>query len=92
MNPCPKCGSYRLRIQTPIVCDILPTDTYKQLLGKWARATKDGATPLEGPVYMCVDCRHKGPAVDCTSRTREEIGKDPKVSAEVKRLWNEQAI
>ena len=92
MQPCPKCGGYNLRSQTPIDCHILPTDTAKELLGKWARATKDGATRLEGPVFiMCGDCRHKGPAVDCSGRTREEVGQDPLVSAEMKRLWNEQS-
>lgn len=91
MQPCPKCGSYNLRSQTPIVCDFDADDTPRQTLGKWARATKEGATPLQGPVFvMCVDCRHRGPAVDCTGCTSEEVGQDPQVAAEMKRLWNEQ--
>jgi hypothetical protein len=95
MNPCPKCGSFNMFWQTPIRMDkepILATDTANQLIGKWARAIKDGNTPLEGPVFlMCRDCYHKGPALDCMGRTREDIGRDPVVAKEVKRLWNEQS-
>ena len=93
MNPCPKCGSYRMFYQTPIITKepILPTDDAKQPLGKWARSVKDGNTPLEGPVFlMCRDCRHRGPSVDCAGRTAEDVGKDPAVCSEVKRLWNGQ--
>jgi hypothetical protein len=94
MKPCPKCGSFNMFWQTPIKMDrepILATDTAKQLVGKWARATKDGHTPLEGPVFlMCRDCWHKGPAMDCSGRTSEEVGRDKNVSDTVKRLWNEQ--
>jgi len=94
MKPCPKCGSFNMFWQTPIKMDkepILPTDTAKQLLGKWARAIKDGHTPLEGPVFlMCRDCYHKGPSVDCSGRTSEDVGSDRKVADKVKRLWNTQ--
>ena len=91
MEPCPRCGGYNLRNQTPIVMDLPVDASPKQMLGAWARATKGGAAPLEGPVcIMCVDCRHKGPAVDCSGRTSEDVGQDPVVSAEMKRLWNDQ--
>lgn len=94
MKSCPKCGSFDMMFQTPIKMDkepILATDTAKQLVGKWARAIKDGYTPLEGPVYlMCRDCWHKGPAFDCTGRTSEEVGRDKNVADIVKKLWNEQ--
>lgn len=93
MKPCPKCGSYRMMTQTPIVMKepIEATDTAKQMVGKWARAVKGGCTPLEGPVYlMCRDCFHAGPAMDCRGRTAEDVGKDRVVFATVIRLWNEQ--
>ena len=91
MNPCPKCGSYNLRYRTPIQMEAPESDDPKALLGAWARATKSGNTPLEGPCYlMCRECRHEGPAVDCTGRTSEDVGKDPEVAKEIKRLWNAQ--
>jgi len=93
MQPCPKCGSFNFKFQTPIQMKetILATDTVRQMVGKWARAVKDGNTPLEAPVFiMCFDCGHKGPAMDCTGRTSEEVGQDRVVAATVKRLWNEQ--
>ena len=93
MKPCPKCGGYDLHHQTPIKQEpILATDGARQILGKWARAVKDGHTPLEGPVFiMCFACGHCGPSMDCTGRTSEDVGQDPVVSKEVKRLWNNQA-
>ena len=92
MAPCPKCGSYNMKPQMPIQIELTGAETAPQLLGKWARATKAGTTPLEGPVYfMCWDCRHKGPAVDCTGRTREDAGQDRTLNAEINRLWNAQA-
>lgn len=96
MNPCPKCGGYHLMYQTPIKMDepILPTDTAKSLLGKWARAMKDDlgeSAPMEGAVFiMCFDCGHKGASVDCTGMTRGEVGRSKVVADEVKRLWNAQ--
>jgi hypothetical protein len=91
MNGCPKCGSYELRYQTPIKLDLDGTETASQIIGKWARATKKTGGILVGPVFlMCVKCGHNGPAVDCTGRTSEDVGRDPKIAAEVKRLWNEQ--
>ena len=66
-------------------------ETMPQLVGKWARATKAGATPLQGPAYYaCWDCGHKGPAVDCTGRTSEDCRADRALNAEMKRLWNAQ--
>ena len=94
MKPCPKCGSYHIKHQTPIQMKepVLATDSAKQIVGKWARAVRDGNNALEGPVFlMCFDCGHKGPAVDCTGRTAEDVGRDPIVAATVKRLWNEQS-
>lgn len=40
--------------------------------------------------YMCWDCCHKGPAVDCTGRTSEDCRSDRALNAEMKRLWNSQ--
>lgn len=93
MQPCPACGSYHLGYSTPIQMKepITADDSAKQILGKWARAVKDGHTMLEGPVrIVCRDCHHKGPAMDCTGRTSEEVGRDKAVADEVKRLWNSQ--
>jgi len=93
MEPCPKCGSYKLTYQTPIKLDEpLPDDLdAKKLLGAWARARSGGATPLEGTSYlMCKDCWHKGPSVDVSGRTSEDVGRDPAVATEIKRLWNAQ--
>jgi len=73
MAPCPKCGSYNMKPQIPIAMETSGAETMPQLVGKWARATKAGSTPLQGPAYYCCwDCHHKGPAVDCTGRTSEE--------------------
>lgn len=92
MKPCPKCGSFNMKPAMPIKLDAPLDESVPGLLGRWARATKGGATPLEGPAYYyCWDCRHKGPAVDCTGRTSEECRADPALNAEMKRLWNEQA-
>ena len=91
MAPCPACGSYKMKPQMPIQMALTGDETVPQALGKWARATKAGATPLEGLCYyMCWDCGHKGPAVDCTGRTSEDCRQDRALNAEMKRLWNEQ--
>ncbi len=91
MAPCPACGSYNMKPQMPIALETTGDETMPQLVGKWARATKAGATPLQGPAYyMCWDCHHKGPAVDCTGRTIEECRADRALNAEMKRLWNAQ--
>jgi len=91
MAPCPKCGSYNMKPQIPIAMETTGDETAPQLVGKWARATKAGATPLQGPAYYaCWDCFHKGPAVDCTGRTSEECRADRALNAEMKRLWNAQ--
>lgn len=93
MKPCPKCGSYRMMYQTPIVMKepIVGTDTAQQMVGKWARAVKDGNEVMEKDVFiMCRDCGHRAPGVDCAGRLRSEVGRDGALSAEVKRLWNEQ--
>jgi hypothetical protein len=91
MKACPACGGFNLQYQTPIKMEevITEKDTARSILGKYARATKAGATPLEGPAFIhCRDCRHKGPALDCTGRTSEDVGLDPVVASELKRLWN----
>ena len=86
---CPACGSWNLKPQTPVDVEIDITDVRKAL-GQYARAIKAGATPLIGPCYiMCFDCFHKGPSVDCTGRTSEDVGRDKAVFDEMKRLWRE---
>jgi hypothetical protein len=93
MKPCPKCKSYNMWYQNPIkLKEKIPKDfTAKQLLGIWARSIKEGKTPLEGPCYMsCRDCGHKGPSIDCSGRTSEDVGKDPIVAKKIKDLWNNQ--
>lgn len=91
MAACPKCGSYNMKPQMPIAMETTGDETAPQLVGKWARATKAGATPLQGPAYYaCWDCFHKGPAVDCTGRTSEDCRADRVLNAEMKRLWNAQ--
>lgn len=91
MAPCPKCGSYNMKPQMPIALETTGDETMPQLVGKWVRATKAGATPLQGPAYYCCeDCRHKGPSVDCSGRTSEDCRQDRTLNAEMKRLWNEQ--
>lgn len=93
MTPCSECGSWDFMPQTPIkIEEEIPKNfTPKQLLGIWARATKSGNTPLKGPCYfICKTCGHKGPAVDCSGLTSEFVRKDPKIYAEMKRLWNEE--
>ncbi len=91
MAPCPKCGSYNMKPQIPIAMETTGDETAPQLVGKWARATKAGHTPLQGPAYYaCWDCFHKGPAVDCTGRTSEDCRADRALNAEMKRLWNAQ--
>lgn len=95
MEPCPKCNSYDMMYQTPIkIPEEIPKDvTPKQLLGIWVRATKKGETPLEGPSYMmCRNCGHKGPSVDCTGRTSEDVTSDPIVAKKIKELWNNQNL
>ena len=94
MKPCPKCGSYSLIHQTPIKMaePITAADSAKQAVGKWAREMLRGDPEMEGPVFiMCRECFHKGPAVDCTGMTREQVGQSSKIAADVKRLWNEQS-
>lgn len=92
MQPCPACGSYNMKPQMPIQLATTGSENAQQLIGKWARATKGGATPLQGPCYyVCYDCFHKGPAVDCAGRTSEDARQDRALNAEMKRLWNAQA-
>lgn len=91
MQSCPICGSYHIGHSTPIKLDGPVPDTAKGMLRAWARARNGGSTPLEGTCrIMCRDCGHLGPAVDVSGRTAEDVGRDPIVSAEVRRLWNEQ--
>lgn len=91
MNPCPKCGSYNMKHQVPIQMDVPDEFDAKKLLGAWARARKEGRTTLLGTAYMiCWDCGHKGPSVDVSGRTAEDVGKDPIVAKKIKQLWNEQ--
>lgn len=91
MAPCPKCGSYNMRPQMPIRLELTGNETAQQAVNKWARATETGASQLDGPCYyMCMDCLHKGPAVNCAGRNSEEARKDRALNSEMKRMWNEQ--
>ena len=86
---CPSCGSWNLKPQTPIDIEIDITDARKAL-GQYASAVKGGATRLKGPCYiMCWDCHYKGPSVDCSGRTSQDVGQDKVVFDEMKRLWLE---
>ena len=93
MKPCPSCGSYNIGYQTPIKMqeEVTEEDDARSIIRKWARATQAGNTLLKGPVYLhCRDCFHKGPAMDCTGRTSEDVGQDPVVADTVKNLWNSE--
>lgn len=92
MKTCPKCGSWNFKYQTPIqLVETVDELEPEKLVRSWAKSMKTNGGLLEGPVFiMCFDCAHKGPAVDCTGRTSAEVGQDPVVSKEVRRLWNEQ--
>lgn len=91
MAPCPKCGSYNMKPQMPIRIDLEGCESAPRLAGKWARAVKAGATPLEGQAYyICWDCQHRGPSVDVSGRTSEDASKDRALNTEMKRLWNLQ--
>lgn len=95
MNPCPKCGSYNIGYSMPIKLDDgLPDPlSAKSLLSAWAKACKNGCTSLEGTCrIICRDCGHKGPSVDVTGRTAEDVGQDKTVADETKKLWNGQAL
>lgn len=92
MKPCPGCGSYHLGFQTPVrrkgSGEVL--DLRKQL-AEYAKQRRDGTDLLEGPCYIwCWDCGHNGPPVDCSGRTSTDVGKDPVVAKEIRRLWNSQ--
>ncbi len=89
--PCPACGNYNMKPQIPIVMATVGNETMPQLVGKWARAIKAGATPIQGPAYyVCWDCKHKGPSLDCTGRTSEDCRSDRELNVEMKRLWNSE--
>ncbi len=91
MIPCPKCGSWNLGYQSPIKTQIEATDSAEDVLKKYFSETKSGKTPLQGPVFIwCWECFHKGPALDCTGRTSEEVNSDREVARKVRSLWNEQ--
>lgn len=96
MQPCPKCGAYDMFYSTPIDVDFGGVTDLRKLVGKWAKAHKEGlhkgGTPLKGTsCMMCRKCGHCGPSVDVSGRTSEDVCSDPVVAAEVKRLWNSQA-
>lgn len=79
--PCPECGSDNIRGQES---DIDP----EKLVKAWAK-TKHVQDWLKGPYFMCLDCRHKGPSVDCSGRKSSDVFKD-EVYAEMLKLWNGQ--
>ena len=91
MIPCPKCGGFNIGYSTPIKIDGEWPSTARGVLSVWAKAHKKGNTPLEGTCsIMCRKCGHRGPPVDVTGRTAEDVGRDPFVATEAKRLWNSQ--
>lgn len=93
-KPCPKCGSWDIVAQTPIKVDIDDNDLKnpKKLIGKWAKEVNRTGGILAGPCYlMCKNCGHKGPSVNCEGRTSTDVGRDPIVFSEMKRLWREQS-
>lgn len=95
MQPCPKCGAYDMFYSTPIDLNLDGVTEPRKILSLWAKAHKRGqsgsGTPLKGTCsMMCRKCGHTGPSVDVRGRTSEDVGADPKVAYEVKRLWNNQ--
>jgi len=93
MQACPGCGGYNIGYDTPIqINEPVPENpTARQILGIYARSIKDGETMLQGPCCIrCRSCGHKGPALDCSGRTSEEVGQSVEAAAEMKRLWNNQ--
>lgn len=91
MKDCPNCGGYNFKFQTPIKMKnpIEANDTPKQMVKKWANEMLKENVYLEGPVFiMCFDCGYKGPSVDCSGKTRDEVGQDAEVAKKVKELWN----
>lgn len=93
MRPCPACNAYDMMYQTPIKMaeEIEATDDVKTVLGKWARSYKRGDAELEGPVFiMCRSCGHKGPSVDCSGMTSNQVMRSGAVAGKARRLWNTQ--
>jgi hypothetical protein len=91
MSPCPKCHGFNLHYKTPIQFESDPTKSASQNISKWANVMSANETPLKGPVYIeCFDCHHRGPSLDCTGRTRQDVGADEGLARTVRRLWNEQ--
>lgn len=92
MNSCPKCGGYNIGYSTPIKLDGKLPDSARGILKAWATAVSSGSTPLQGTCgIMCRSCGHLGPTVDVRGRTSEDVGRDPVVASEAKRLWNSQS-
>jgi hypothetical protein len=94
MYPCPECGSYNLIYQTPIILNEPVPESFdaKKLLGIYARTIKNGHTLLRGDAFlMCKDCGHKGPPVDVSGRTAEDVGQDPIIASKIKHKWNKHA-
>jgi len=95
MKPCPKCGSYNMAYQMPIKVPAAEIEKMAQLSLQEAMSiafalSKDSGE-IEGPVYLrCMNCYHRGPAVDCTGRDAHDVKLDPLINKEVKRLWNNQ--
>ena len=91
MNPCPKCGSYDMFPQMPIVINRDGDEAPENVVSRWAKLTASGEAVLQGPCYyMCRSCLHNGPAVNCAGRSAEEARKDRELNREMKRLWNSQ--
>jgi len=91
MKACPKCKGWNLGYSTPIKLDAPLPDNARGILIAWAKAQKGGRTPLQGTAcIMCRSCGHCGPTVDVTGKTAEDVGRDPRVASECKRLWNSE--
>jgi hypothetical protein len=92
MEPCPKCGSFELRYQVPIVLPGEVGDTPKELVSAWAKATRSGSTELEGVAYLqCGECLCRGPVIDVSGRTSEDVRSDPVVAQAIKDVWNKHS-
>lgn len=93
MEPCPKCGGYNLKYQTPIkrAGGLRKPLLTKELLVAWVKSVQEDGGELQGPCYiMCFDCWHRGPSLDCTGRKSTDVGRDPEIARKIKELWNSQ--
>ena len=91
MKPCPKCDSYELNYQTPIKMNVPEDYTPQEMLMEWLNNPNSRTNKLEGPCFiMCWDCGHRGPAVDCSGKTLEDVSDNPEINKKMINLWNNQ--